>query len=192
VERVHDGPRHLPRQDGEHVPRTEGQLQPQFHRPGVPRQHGGHQEEGEDEARSREPLPRRGRRHRPRRLVVGCHPPVRVDFFPRLLITRRDGEETCEWWWCLVCAPCGEGEGAVRGRSRCLLAWLMGLGPWGDLVGFESGSHSGEAHEPLSIGSSFHRCCPAAGMKTNRWGNTSLVSVTIFFSENKTMFGSVL
>jgi len=29
--------------------------------------------------------------------------------------------------------------GAVRGRSRCLLAWLMGLG---DLVGFEFGSHS--------------------------------------------------
>ena len=28
VERVHHGPRHLPRQDGQHVPRAEGHLQP--------------------------------------------------------------------------------------------------------------------------------------------------------------------
>lgn len=130
MERVHDGPRHLPRQDGEHVPRAEGQLQPQFHRPGAPRQHGGHREkEGEEEARSRESPPRRGRRHRPRRVVVGCrHPPVRVDlFFP----ARRGGETARRLrgggGGGVRAAGVRVGVGAVRGRSRCLLAWLWGI-----------------------------------------------------------------
>jgi hypothetical protein len=61
VERVHHGPRHLPRQDREHVPGAEGELQPRR-----PATRGQDEQEEDPEARERAAAaPPRGHRRRP-------------------------------------------------------------------------------------------------------------------------------
>ena len=130
VERVHHGPRHLPRQDGQHVPRAEGHLQPELHRPGAPRQRGGRHEEHEEEGEGGGGAPPR-RRLRPRHRRRGGSAASRAR-------SRRDG--TLARWW-----------GAEGGRCR---AWTESRGSgWVRL--FESGSHSaGWWWGPLGYGES--------------------------------------